>query len=75
MRGVAPQMVLSAALGCFAGWAGLYASYHWDVASGGAIVLAAVAFFALGLAASARRGLPAWWARRRRGAARAGAGA
>jgi manganese/iron transport system permease protein len=65
VRGVSRQMALSGALGCAAGWIGLYASYYWDLASGGAIVLAAVGLFALGLAASPRRGLPAWWRGRR----------
>jgi ABC-type Mn2+/Zn2+ transport system permease subunit len=76
VRDVPRQMAVSGALGCAAGWIGLYASYHWDLASGGAIVLAAVGLFGLGLAASPRHGLPARWRRRRmRGAAPARAAA
>jgi manganese transport system permease protein len=52
-------MVISAALAVLAGWIGLYASYHLDVASGGAIVLASVGLFALALVASPRRSRPA----------------
>jgi manganese/iron transport system permease protein len=54
-RSVARQMVVSAALAVLAGWIGLYASYHLDVASGGAIVLASVGLFALALVVSVRR--------------------
>jgi manganese/iron transport system permease protein len=53
-RGVAQQMAVGAALGALAGWIGLYASYHLDVASGGAIVLASVGLFVVALAVSAR---------------------
>jgi manganese/iron transport system permease protein len=50
------QMLISTGLAALAGWIGLYASYHLDVASGGAIVLASVGLFALALVASPRRG-------------------
>jgi len=40
---------------------GLYVSYHAGVASGGAIVLVATAFFAVALLAAPRRGLLARW--------------
>lgn len=54
-RTVVGQMVVSSALAVLAGWVGVYASYDLNVASGGAIVLAAVAFFGVALAVSPRR--------------------
>ncbi len=50
---VAPRLpaalVLSAALAALAGVLGLLASYHWEVAAGASVALAAVALFALSL--------------------------
>lgn len=40
-----PMAALSAGLGVFAGILGLYASWHWDVGGGPAIVLVVVALF------------------------------
>jgi manganese/iron transport system permease protein len=64
VRTVSSQMLLSALLGSLAGWVGLYVSYYQRVASGGAIVLAAVLFFMLALILSPRSGLPSLLARR-----------
>ena len=47
MRSVASQMLTAALIGCLAGWIGMYASYYWRLASGGSVVLAAVALFAV----------------------------
>ena len=44
-RGVREQMLIASGLGCLSGWIGLYASYYLRLASGGAVVLAAVALF------------------------------
>jgi ABC-type Mn2+/Zn2+ transport system permease subunit len=52
-RRLAPALALAIALAAFAGVAGLYASYHLDIAAGAAIALAAVTLYAL--AAAARR--------------------
>jgi manganese/iron transport system permease protein len=49
-RGVGSQMIVASVIGCAAGWIGLFASYYWRLASGGAVVLAAVAIFVLVLA-------------------------
>jgi manganese/iron transport system permease protein len=51
-------MVLSALTGCLASWLGLYASYYFGIAAGGAIIVVASLLFALALiAAPIRRGL------------------
>ena len=49
---VRSQMLVAASLGCLAGWSGLYASYYWRLASGGAVVLATVILFVVGLGVS-----------------------
>jgi manganese/iron transport system permease protein len=49
---VRSQMLVAAILGCLAGWSGLYASYYWRLASGGAVVLATVILFVVGLCVS-----------------------
>lgn len=54
-RRVQTQMLASAGLAVLAGWIGLYASYYQSVASGGAVVLAAVLLFGLALLIRARR--------------------
>lgn len=64
-RRVQSQMLVSAGLAVLAGWIGLYVSYYQRVASGGAVVLAAVVIFGLALAAAPRTGLPALLTRRR----------
>jgi ABC-type Mn2+/Zn2+ transport system permease subunit len=64
-RHVKTQMVLSSALGTLAGWLGLYASYYYPIASGGAIVLAALGLFGLTLILSPRSGIPALLTERR----------
>jgi manganese/iron transport system permease protein len=57
-RRVVTQMVLSALTGCLASWLGLYASYYFGIAAGGAIIVVAFLLFALALiAAPIRRGL------------------
>jgi ABC-type Mn2+/Zn2+ transport system permease subunit len=43
-------LALGAAFAAVAGVAGLLASYHWDVAAGASVALAAVALFASTLA-------------------------
>ena len=58
-RRVNTLMLLGALFGALAGWIGLYASYYYRVASGGAVVLAATAIFGLCLLLSPRGGLPA----------------
>jgi manganese/iron transport system permease protein len=63
-RRLSSLLVLAALLAGLAGWIGLYASYYYRVASGGAVVLAAVTIFALSLLLSPR-GLPSLLARRR----------
>lgn len=55
VRRVNQQMLISAALGALAGWIGLYVSYYLRVASGGAVVLAAVAIFGLALIVRVQR--------------------
>jgi manganese/iron transport system permease protein len=56
-RRVATQMVISAIFGCVASWIGLYASYYWPIASGGAIVMATGLLFGLALLVTAIRTL------------------
>ncbi len=51
-RTVRQQMLVAGALGCVAGWSGLYASYYWRLASVGAVVMAATALFLPGLLVS-----------------------
>jgi manganese/iron transport system permease protein len=63
-RRVLTQVGLSAALGTLAGWLGLYVSYYRPVASGGAIVLAAVVIFLVALCSSPRNGLAPHWRKR-----------
>jgi ABC-type Mn2+/Zn2+ transport system permease subunit len=63
-RGVKSQMLVSCGLGVLAGWLGLYASYYYPIASGGAVVLAAVALFGVTLLLSPRSGLSAVLAER-----------
>jgi ABC-type Mn2+/Zn2+ transport system permease subunit len=48
-RRVSTQMILSALLGCIASWLGLYLSYYFRIAAGGAIILSAAGLFALAL--------------------------
>ena len=70
VRRVAMQMVLSAAVGCLASWAGLYASYYLQIGAGGAIILAAALLFVMALlAAPARRAAVQWLSRPAVGAA------
>lgn len=56
-RGLRTMMVVSALVGTGAAVVGLYGSYHLDVASGPAMVLAAAAAFAVSLVVAPRRGL------------------
>jgi ABC-type Mn2+/Zn2+ transport system permease subunit len=58
-RRVGVQMALSALVGCLASWIGLYVSYFFPIASGGAIILAAGGIFATALLATGGRGLAA----------------
>ena len=58
-RQVHTLMLLGALFGAMAGWIGLYASYYYPVASGGAVVLAATGIFGLCLLLSPRGGLRA----------------
>lgn len=51
------MMLLSAALGAFAGVSGLYVSWYTDLAAGGTIVLTATCVFLLALMLSPRHGL------------------
>jgi ABC-type Mn2+/Zn2+ transport system permease subunit len=57
---VAPRLpaalALSAALAALAGVLGLLASYHWQVAAGASVALAAVALFAVSLFVPSRTG-------------------
>jgi ABC-type Mn2+/Zn2+ transport system permease subunit len=62
-RQVNTLMLLGAIFGALAGWIGLYASYYYPVASGGAVVLAATAIFGLCLLLSPRSGLPSLFRR------------
>jgi manganese transport system permease protein len=66
VRSFGAMLALSAGVGAVAAVAGVYASYWWDVSTGGAIVLAATAQFALAYFLSPRRGLIAQAWRRRR---------
>ncbi|MBI4492904.1 MAG: metal ABC transporter permease [Chloroflexi bacterium] len=63
-RRVWTQMAVSAGLGGLAGVLGLYASYYLRLATGGSVVLAAVALFLAALLVSPR-GVLRGWARRR----------
>jgi manganese/iron transport system permease protein len=54
---VGRMMVLSPLIGAAAGVAGLYVSWHTDLAAGGMIVLTATAIFVLALVFSPRHGL------------------
>lgn len=57
-----PRMILLAAFfGAASGVLGLYLAFHYDVASGGTMVLVATAFFLLALLASPRHGLFSRW--------------
>jgi ABC-type Mn2+/Zn2+ transport system permease subunit len=49
VRRLPAALALSAAIAALAGVAGLVASYHWEVAAGAAVALAAVALFATSL--------------------------
>ena len=51
-RRVVIQMILSALIGCLASWLGLYASYYFGIAAGGAIILAAALLFGVALLAA-----------------------
>jgi ABC-type Mn2+/Zn2+ transport system permease subunit len=53
----ARMMWLSAAIGAFCGFSGMYASYHLDVSSGAAIVLVGAVLFGLTFAVTGARGL------------------
>jgi ABC-type Mn2+/Zn2+ transport system permease subunit len=53
-RQVWSQMMVSAALGTMAGMLGLYASYYLRLATGGSVVLAAIALFGGALLLSPR---------------------
>ncbi|RJN33056.1 metal ABC transporter permease [Nesterenkonia natronophila] len=66
VRSFGAMLALSAGVGAVAAVAGVYASYWWDVSTGGAIVLAATAQFALAYFLSPRRGVIAQAWRRRR---------
>jgi manganese/iron transport system permease protein len=52
-----PMMLVSAAIGAFSGVAGLFISYHQDVAAGGTIVLAATAIFGVVWLLAPRHGI------------------
>lgn len=58
------MMGVGAIIGMFSGITGLYLSYYWNVASGAAIVLVAIALFLLALLFSPHRGLLRKLARR-----------
>jgi len=58
------MMGVGAIIGMFSGITGLYLSYYWNVASGAAIVLVAIALFLLALLFSPRKGLLRRLARR-----------
>ncbi|TLP77535.1 metal ABC transporter permease [Nesterenkonia sphaerica] len=70
VRSFGAMLALSAAVGAVAAVTGVYASYWWDVSTGGSIVLAATAQFTLAYLFSPRRGLIARAWRRRRPAPR-----
>jgi ABC-type Mn2+/Zn2+ transport system permease subunit len=55
-RRLPAALALSAALAALAGVLGLLASYHWKVAAGASVALAAVALFAVSLLTPAARG-------------------
>jgi manganese/iron transport system permease protein len=55
--GVWSTMALGAAIGACSGAGGLAASHQWDIAAGGAVVLAAAAVFVVSLLTSPRSGL------------------
>jgi ABC-type Mn2+/Zn2+ transport system permease subunit len=57
-RRLPAALALSVALAAVAGVAGLIASYHWEVAAGASVALAAVLLFLLTLAIPHRRALP-----------------
>ena len=69
-RSFGVMLVISSSVGATAAVVGVYASYWWDVSTGGAIVLAASAQFLLAYLGSSRRGLVAALRRRRRPSAR-----
>lgn len=60
------MMAVAAAVGMAAAVAGLYGSFHLDIASGPAIVLAATSCFLLALLFAPRSGAMARWLRRQR---------
>ena len=63
VRRVPAMMALAVLVGAVSSVAGLYISYHANVASGAAIVLVATGLFLLALLLSPRRGLLAVWRR------------
>ena len=60
------MLALSVGVGVFSAVTGLYFSFLFDVASGGAIVLVAAGVFFVALIAAPRHGMMARWVRRRR---------
>jgi ABC-type Mn2+/Zn2+ transport system permease subunit len=56
-RRLPAMMAASALIGAFSGIAGVYASFHLNVASGAAVVLVATSIFALVFLFAPRRGL------------------
>jgi manganese/iron transport system permease protein len=62
-RRVWTQMLVSAALSALAGVIGLYAAYYLSLATGGSVVLAAVALFGVALVLSPRGVLAGAWRR------------
>ncbi|MGO1192379.1 MAG: metal ABC transporter permease [Nesterenkonia sp.] len=73
-RSFGTMLLLSSAVGAAAAVLGVYASYWWDVSTGGAIVLAASAQFVLAYLCSPRHGLVAALRRRRASSASAAVG-
>lgn len=65
VRSFGAMLAVSAGVGAVAAVLGVYASYWWDVSTGGAIVLAASAQFVLAYLASPRQGVIARAWRRR----------
>ncbi|SEL58050.1 metal ABC transporter permease [Ectothiorhodospira marina] len=61
------MMLLSVGTGVLSAVLGLYLSFQFDLASGGAIVLVATALFTVALLAAPRHGLVGRWWRRRQG--------
>jgi ABC-type Mn2+/Zn2+ transport system permease subunit len=55
-RHLPSMMVVAALIGVFSGIAGVYASYHLNIASGPAVVLVATAIFLIAFLLAARRG-------------------